>query len=351
MLTRSSVQSNTNRSSGSGGGKKIDVCGLLETKLTLTKVACMHKFRLKSWQFGIHVQITSLVHQYSFTTTFIYGFNTIIAKRALWEDLRRWGTDLPWIFLGDFNSILSQDDKHNSDPVSNNEISDFRECCADLGIADLNFTGCHFTWTSGTIWTKIDRVMVNTHWFTLQPMAHVHFGTLGAFSDHSPASVQLGLRELHCKQNFKFFNMWAAHLTTLDHGYLWVSYVYYLQKKLKLLKGALKTLNNLHFSHILERLAIAEKNLNDTQLLLQNDRDNGHLLMLNKQQRLNLVNLKSVEKMFFSQKLKCDKGTRFFHSLMSQRHRRNHIPLILHSDGLPTTSVEEVGREFVTYYK
>jgi hypothetical protein len=30
-------------------GKKIDVCGLLEINLTLAKVACMHKFRLKSW--------------------------------------------------------------------------------------------------------------------------------------------------------------------------------------------------------------------------------------------------------------------------------------------------------------
>jgi len=54
----------------------------------------------------------------------------------------------------------------------------------------------------------------------------------------------------------------------LDHGYLWVSYVYSFLKKLKLLKGALKTLNNLHFSHISERIARAEKDMDDTQLLL-----------------------------------------------------------------------------------
>ena len=125
-------------------GKKIDVCGLLETKLSLAKVAYMHKLWLKSWQFvsnakaaiyaqivvfqnpetvevemlhfyaqGIHVQITSLSQQYSFTATFIYGFNTIAARRALQEDFNRWGTESPWMLLGDFNSILSQDDKHN----------------------------------------------------------------------------------------------------------------------------------------------------------------------------------------------------------------------------------------------
>jgi len=61
--------------------------------------------------------------------------------------------------------------------------------------------------------------------------------------------------------------------------------------------------------------------------------------------------------MFFCQKLKCaffkdcDKGTRFFHSLMSQRHRRRHIPAIVRSDGMLTSSAEEVGRVFVSYYK
>jgi len=108
--------------------KKLDVCGLLETKLSMTKVACMHKLRLKTWKFvsnaeaaayariivfwnpetvmvemlhfsaqGIHVLITSLVQQFCFSATFIYGFNTITARRALWEDLRRWGTEDPWL--------------------------------------------------------------------------------------------------------------------------------------------------------------------------------------------------------------------------------------------------------------
>ena len=123
--------------------------------------------------------------------------------------------------------------------------------------------------------------------------------------------------------------MWAAHpqfLETISQHWsldIYGSHMYILCKKLKQLKGGLKTLNNLHFSHILERVARAGKDLDDTQLLLQNDSDNGHLLTLEKQQRLNLVNLKSAEKMFFGQKLKCaffkdcDKGTRFFHSLMS----------------------------------
>nr|TKR79425.1 hypothetical protein D5086_0000272650 [Populus alba] len=278
---------------------------------------------------GIHVMVTTLVQQLCFTTTFIYGFNTITARRDLWEDLRRWGPDAPWLLLSDFNSILSQEDKHNGEPVSTYETSDFRNCCSDLGIAGLNSTGSHFTWTNGNIWTKIDRVMANNQWFNLQQTTLAHFGNPGAFSDHSPSTVQMGSRELCGKQNFKFFNIWAAHpqfLETISQHWsldIYGSHMYILCNKLKHLKGKLKTLNNLHFSHISERVARAEKELDDTQLLLQNDMDNGDLLALEKQQRLNLVNLKSAEKMFFVQKLKCsffkdyDKGTRFFHSFMS----------------------------------
>jgi hypothetical protein len=194
-------------------------------------------------------------------------------------------------------------------------------------------------------------------------MAHVHFGTLGAFSDHSPSTIQLGLQAPQGKRNFKFFNMWTTHplfLETISQNWsadAYGTHMYILCKKLKLLKGSLRSLNKLHFSHISERVARAEKVLDDTQLLLHNDMDNGELLALEKQLRLNLVNLKSAEKMFFSQKLKCaffkecDKGSRFFHSLMNQRHRRRHIPAIVRSDGMLTTSAEEVGREFVLYYK
>jgi len=99
---------------------------------------------------------------------FAYGYNTISARRALWKDLKRWCPSSPWIVLGDFNSILSQDDKHNGEHVSNYEVSDFRECCADLGLADLNATGCHFTWSNGSVWSKIDRVMVNPLWSSSQ---------------------------------------------------------------------------------------------------------------------------------------------------------------------------------------
>jgi len=61
--------------------------------------------------------------------------------------------------------------------------------------------------------------------------------------------------------------------------------------------------------------------------------------------------------MFFTQKLKCnffkesDKGTSFFHALMSHKHRKNFIPAIQLSNGNLFTSVDEVGDAFVSFFK
>ena len=53
--------------------------------------------------------------------------------------------------LGDFNYVLSSTDKHNGEAVSSYEISDFQDYCFDLGLHDVNFTSCHFSWTNGSV--------------------------------------------------------------------------------------------------------------------------------------------------------------------------------------------------------
>lgn len=94
---------------------------------------------------AIHVFISSLKNHYTFIASFVYGFNNIQARRALWEDLRRWSPNSQWLVLDDFNSLLSQKDKHNGAHVTSYKVSDFRECCTDLGLVDLNSTGYFFT--------------------------------------------------------------------------------------------------------------------------------------------------------------------------------------------------------------
>jgi hypothetical protein len=213
--------------------------------------------------------------------------------------------------LGDFNYVLSQVDKHNGAAVSTYETSDFREYCSNLELHDPNYTGCHFSWINGNVRSKLDRVLFNPFWSSLQCSAHVHFDTPGTFSDHSPALICLDQRVPgHC--NFKFFNMWASHDQFMEivsrnwSIFFYDTPMYTLCKKLKSLKGPLKELNKLHFSHISERVSRFETELDFYQIALHHDRDNSLLLEQDKLLRLKLLRLKSVENMFFNQKAKCN---------------------------------------------
>nr|TKS15849.1 hypothetical protein D5086_0000028840 [Populus alba] len=117
---------------------------------------------------------------------------------------------------GDFNSLLSQANKHRGEPVSTYETADFRQCCSDLGLADLNYSGSHFTWSNGSVWSKLDRVLANPLWSLSHTLVHVHFDNPGAFSDHSPATVSFYSQQLRGKKCFKFFNIWTNHSRFLE---------------------------------------------------------------------------------------------------------------------------------------
>ena len=65
----------------------------------------------------------------SFSISFIYAFNSAMGRRFLWENLFKFSSmnRRPWILSGDFNNVLSNDERNNGLPVSTYEIRDFQE--------------------------------------------------------------------------------------------------------------------------------------------------------------------------------------------------------------------------------
>ena len=124
-----------------------------------------------------------------------------------------------------------------------------------------------------------------------------------------------------------------------------------------MLKGDLKKLNAMHYSHISASAERASKALKDAQLHLSSHPDiaalNEALLGLRKEARL----LANAEQLFISQKVKCsylkesDRCSKFFHSMVKRKAKRNHIASIYKEDGTPTCSVQEVEEEFTRYFQ
>lgn len=51
----------------------------------------------------------------------IYGLNSIDTRKSLWEEILRLNgatATFPWLISGDFNAVLSSDDRINGNPVT-----------------------------------------------------------------------------------------------------------------------------------------------------------------------------------------------------------------------------------------
>ncbi|GFY83129.1 hypothetical protein Acr_02g0013690 [Actinidia rufa] len=271
----------------------------------------------------------------------------VVGRRQLWDNLSKFNStvDLPWLLMGDFNNVLNSEEKTNGLPVSPYEMRDFQRCCYELSISDLRHTGLHYTWTNNSVWSKLDRAMVNIRWVQEGLKAVANFGLPGKCSDHSPCVVTMFDIKDEGARPFKFFNMWAQHFDFLDivsrvwglqvHG----TEMYKLCRKLKALKLPLKELNKLHFSHLSARAAAAEEDLLQCQQMLH-DNPRDELLQNNiADLRKKATRLAEAELSYCSQLAKSkfiknsDRGTKIFHDLIKSNKARNQIVSLSDANG------------------
>lgn len=371
----------------------IDIMGVLETKLEVSRIKRVMRnkfygFRqinnfnmhdagriLILWnplkiglevvectQQAIHCLATCKVTSFTFNVSFVYAFHTVVTRRPLWNNLMDLNISLPWLILGDFNNVLKFDEKCNGLEVTPYEIRDFENACLHTGLTDLRSTGCFYTWTNNTMWSKLDRAMVNEIWLQNSGLGFAEFLPSGCNSDHSPCIVSFLDRNGNSRRPFRFFNMWANHdnfLEVVDRG--WNSSAYgtkqfILCKKLQKLKSTLKDLNAKHFGHISTRAKLAKLELEDSQKMLHDQPTCLEYQILVADLRKKVMDLCEAERSFYYQQAKCnfiiksDKCTKFFHAMVKRNTKKNFIAKILKDDGYYTESQEEVANQFVKYY-
>ncbi|GFS40427.1 hypothetical protein Acr_00g0068490 [Actinidia rufa] len=374
---------------------KVAIMGILETKLSQQSLDGIARKKFRFWRMEDNFQLNpngrililrkddrvnleiiektdQAIHYVAsckststkFAVSFIYAFNTIVGRRPLWENLNNFNTSLEllWLLLGDFNTVLSKE-KANGLPVKAYEIRDFRNCCYDLGISDLRSTGAFHTWSNNSVWSKLNRAMVNTRWIQDGLTAQVNFGLPGKHSDHSPCVVNLYGEIDRGASSFKFFNMWVQHESFMDLvSNSWSMRVegtttYRLCKKLKTLKDPLKALHRQNFSHISARAEAAEVKLFQAQQKLHDNTGDTTFQSTVPDLRVKAIKLAEAEFSFCFQLAKAkylknsDKGIKLFHDLIKSNKIKNQIISLTKVDGAATTSPNQVSSLFVEYYK
>jgi hypothetical protein len=150
--------------------------------------------------------------------TGFYGYPEGSRRRDSWNLLRQLSnaSQLPWCILGDFNDILSTDEKRGRSERPNRLINGFREAVSDAGLVDIHWEGYNFTWfkslgTERAIEEKLDRAMANNTWCNLFQNAKVRCLTTTA-SDHYPLLLECDPKPvLHSSlKPFKFENAWLV---------------------------------------------------------------------------------------------------------------------------------------------
>ena len=93
--------------------------------------------------YSIHalVNVPSLFPSFLLTT--VYASPNFNKRKIFWDYLQNLATtiSLPWVLLGDFNDMLSDDEKLGGLPLNRTHVSTFRACMDNCGLMDLGFQG------------------------------------------------------------------------------------------------------------------------------------------------------------------------------------------------------------------
>ncbi|XP_059290764.1 uncharacterized protein LOC132044295 [Lycium ferocissimum] len=170
----------------------------------------------------VTLQLTHSSLNQSVLVSVVYAKCDRDEREELWEAMVELATqqDLPWIIGGDFNVIVSDEEKQGGLPVSSNETLDFSTCIQSCGLIDVGFTGRKFTWWNGRteeecIFKRLDRILVNQQVLNIMPSTTVtHLIRHG--SDHAPLHLECNSNALPIVKSFKFLNFWTNHHTFIE---------------------------------------------------------------------------------------------------------------------------------------
>ncbi|PNX99941.1 cysteine-rich receptor-like protein kinase, partial [Trifolium pratense] len=271
----------------------------------------------------------------------IYSPCSLSGKRKLWKDLLDFKANNvsgEWCLGGDFNAISKRGERTGRGYAGSlTERTDFNSFMEAMEVVDIPVLGKQFTWCKSdcTAMSRLDRFLLSDGFILKGGITNQWVGDRD-ISDHCPIWLECSNRNWGPKP-FKFNNCWIDHPGFFDFvKQTWASTsvngskVFILKEKLKRLKEALKLWNKDVFGFKDLSIDNTVKELNEVEdLIAKGDVDP---LTLNSKEMVTKFweQIRSKESLLIQKSRtkwiqEGDANSRFFHSSIKGRRRRNQI--------------------------
>lgn len=146
---------------------------------------------------------------------FIYASAIDEVRREQWEILKvkrnSWGNK--WIMGGDFNEIVSHEDKNGGNRRGDGSFRPFKTFICEMGMGEIVHRGRRWTWANnrkgeGFIEERLDMFFGSADWLVDFARAEVQH-LLNQASDHSMLLLDLLPHQQRIKSRFVFDSRWS----------------------------------------------------------------------------------------------------------------------------------------------
>lgn len=286
-----------------------------------------------------------------FIITFVYASCDRSVRRTLYQELQQFGGYLqkPWMLGGDFNAILSPEEKKGGTMGFINSLIEFQEFVARAGLLDAGYSGNPFTWTNNqkgarNVKARLDRILHNDKWVEEFPTFTVQH-LIREPSDHCPLIVKQHNLSAGIGR-FVIQNMWFEDDSFHDLvRSAWISNdvnhsnaIVKLQHKLKAIKPVIKQWNSEKFGNIFDGKRLALEEVEQSELNFDNNPSESNRSSLQAAQA-KFRRALHLEELYWGQKAKVnwlqtgDRNTKFYHLYVQQRRARMAIHRMKTEDG------------------
>ncbi|KAM0955247.1 hypothetical protein EV1_023409 [Malus domestica] len=316
---------------------------------------------IKSRDFMIEAEIWDDCKQCAWHLCAIYASTDEKKRRDQWMSLsqRISRAGERCLLIGDFNDILSNDEKEGGKYRSVASLRDFREFVARNELMDLGYEGYPFTWRnnreSGPIQQRLDRGLASLGWQNTYPDTKIRHMMLEG-SDHAMLGLTTEKARIWKGKRFMYEERWSKQPECRDlverewqakyNG----SRGYRLSEKLKSLGRSLKVWYKGRARNSKQAIDRLKGELRSAYM--SNNFATNEVKIKEKELRA----AHKEEKRFWRTKSRVqwlnegDKNTKFFHAQTMKRRRYNQIRGVEDADGIWREDQNEVASIAVGYF-